>query len=69
MTTNKYRGHTITLTGSSTEITAYCYGKPYCKIVGLYRVEGKHAKSAGERPFLCSRAEAREWIAEQIDGP
>lgn len=61
----KYRNHEIVLTGNTTEITAYCYNRPYRCVVGLYRVEGVHDKAAGERPFLTSLREAREWIDEQ----
>lgn len=32
----------------------------------LYRIEGRYNKQAGERPFLTSQREAKDWIDEQI---
>lgn len=56
-TESYFKGHRIIRTAAFTHAES---GKL------LYEIEGRFAKRAAERPLITSRADARQWVLEQL---
>ena len=71
MQSKLYKGNSIFMTSTTTEVMrdcgGYLYGKRYRSIEHLFGIEGPQGKQAMKRPFLTSQRQCIEYINGRIE--